>query len=424
MKAFKKLALVTAIAAAPFAHAEMTAIDDSLLGEMTGQAGISIELDTAITIDTFTYTDTDGAETGNAGNLVMSGIAFGGGTVGGSTALTHGDRLQDLVIEIDVDENEGVVIHLGGTDESASLGGLNPVDFGLHIDSVSASGVTANIASDINIAGNLGPIDVTINNQSGGDLIGVKAYFEVTSGNLDVDVIGLGISNLKIGQDSMPLLSGGDYQQDVRNAFYAQSVAANIAGGLSEADAQAASASLLTADANTLAALINGAAAAPSVVAAEAGITAGANAQIYQGNYDATIAGAVDPLNPTAAEITAAEDAGNAAVAADGGATATALIAADAGATAAGIEASANEQNATNMAFVAMTIGSGSANYSSLTEGDVVVNNALIVSLTDFNIDVSMDLSMGETAGVARSLGSIAIDNLNMSGTTLKIYGH
>jgi hypothetical protein len=424
MKAFKKLALVTAIAAAPFAQAEMTAIDDSLLGEMTGQAGISIELDTAITIDTFTYTDTDGAETGNAGNLVMSGIAFGGGTVGGSTALTHGDRLQDLVIEIDVDENEGVVIHLGGTDESASLGGLNPVDFGLHIDSVSASGVTANIASDINIAGNLGPIDVTINNQSGGDLIGVKAYFEVTSGNLDVDVIGLGISNLKIGQDSMPLLSGGDYQQDVRNAFYAQSVAANIAGGLSEADAQAASASLLTADANTLAALINGAAAAPSVVAAEAGITAGANAQIYQGNYDATIAGAVDPLNPTAAEITAAEDAGNAAVAADGGATATALIAADAGATAAGIEASANEQNATNMAFVAMTIGSGSANYSSLTEGDVVVNNALIVSLTDFNIDVSMDLSMGETAGVARSLGSIAIDNLNMSGTTLKIYGH
>jgi hypothetical protein len=81
MKTFKKLALVTAIATAPFAQAEMTSIDDSLLGEMTGQAGISIELDTAITIDTFTYTDTDGAETGNAGNLV---IAFDGG----STALT------------------------------------------------------------------------------------------------------------------------------------------------------------------------------------------------------------------------------------------------------------------------------------------------------------------------------------------------
>ncbi|MGB3666430.1 MAG: DUF6160 family protein, partial [Bermanella sp.] len=35
MKGLKKLALVTAVAAAPFAQAELTAMDDALLGEMT-----------------------------------------------------------------------------------------------------------------------------------------------------------------------------------------------------------------------------------------------------------------------------------------------------------------------------------------------------------------------------------------------------
>ncbi len=243
----------------------------------------------------------------------------------------------------------------------------------------------------------------------------------MTSGNLDVDVIGLGISNLKIGQDSMPLLSGGDYQQDVRNAFYSQSVAANMTGGLSQVDAEAASAPLLTADAATLAGLINGAAAAPSVVVADTSITAAANAQVSQAAYDASILTAVDPANPTDAEIATANTA--AAITNDAGTTAAAITA-NVGVLAAAINASANEQNATNMAFVAMTIGSGSASYSSLTEGDVEVNNALIVILTDFNIDVSMDLSIGEIGGVARSFGSIAIDNLNMSGTTLKIYGH
>lgn len=423
MKGLNKLALAVAISAAPFAQA-MESLDDSMLGEMTGQAGVTIELDTAVTIASMTYTDTDGKGSG-AGSVVMSGIAFGGATVGGSTSSVHDARLDDFKIDIDVDGTNGVIIHLGGTDSKASMLGFNPVDFGLHVDSVTASGVTNNLASDINIAGNLGPIDVTINNTSGSDLINVQAYFEVTSGNLNVDVMGLGINNLKIGQNSMPLLSAGSaYQQEVRNALYQSSVDAAVAGGATPGDAATTYAGLLTADATTLAGTINAFADNQSTSLAAAAITANVNSNIYQTAYDASIAGAVDPANPTAAEITAADTAGNAAVTTDGGATAAGAITADAGATATGIAAVAKAQNANNMAFVSMSIGNGSANYTSLSEGAVAVDNALIVNLDSFNIDVSMDLTMGSTGGIAREIGSIALDDLDMSGTVLKIYGH
>jgi len=400
MKAFKKLALVTAIAAAPFAQAELTSIDDAALSDMTGQAGITIELDTSISIANLNYTDTDGYDGGTSGTLGINGIVFGGAAVAGSNSSVHDARLDDFKIDIDVDGTEGVVIHLGGTDSSASMVGLNPVDFGLHIDSVTSSGVTSNIASDINIAGNLGPIDVKINNVSGGDLIDVQAYFEVTSGSLDVDVIGLGITNLTIGQDSMPLLSGGAYQQDIRNA---------LATALSNP-------ALATADAATLALAIDGAAAGDATIAAEAAITAGANAGIHQAAYDADFL-----IN---SDVDLANAAGDAAVLADAGATATGAIAADAGVTAAAVLAAANAQNVNNMAFVSLTVGNGSANYTSLTEGAVTVTNALEVNLTSFNVDIGMDISMGTTGVNARSIGSIAINDLDMSGTVLKIYGH
>ena len=55
MKGLKKIALVTAIAAAPFAaHADLKAMDDSAMGNITGQAGVTIELETQVSIGTFT----------------------------------------------------------------------------------------------------------------------------------------------------------------------------------------------------------------------------------------------------------------------------------------------------------------------------------------------------------------------------------
>jgi len=305
MKAFKKIALLAAISAAPFAQAELTSIDDAMLSEMTGQAGISIELDTAVSIGSLVYTDTDGlalAKGGSAtaGAVTMTNIQFGGATVAGGT----GDaRFDGILIDIDVDAGGGVIVHLGGTNTPGVMDGTASVDFGLHIDSIATSGMTGNLVDNVNIAGRLGPVDVSINNTTGSDLIGIKAYFEVQSGGMDVSVAGLGISNLTVGQDSAPMTTG---------------------------------------------------------------------------SYGPTI---------------------------------TALIEG---------EASADSSGVDNMAYAELTVGTAPVGFfntdTSALDG---VANALAIDIVSLNIDVAMDVSLG-----GRGIGSVALNDLDLSGTKLNIFGH
>ncbi|KZY59121.1 hypothetical protein A3752_12750 [Oleiphilus sp. HI0081] len=58
MKGLKKIALASAIAAvAAGAQAELKALDDSTMGELTGQAGLTIDLETKVSIGQFMYKD-------------------------------------------------------------------------------------------------------------------------------------------------------------------------------------------------------------------------------------------------------------------------------------------------------------------------------------------------------------------------------
>jgi len=105
MKGLKKLALATAVAAAPFAQAEMTAMDDALLEEMTGQAGITIDVNLDMTIDAIKYVDQDGDQTG-------------AGTQGAITlkTITMTDEVNGYAriagITIDADGTDGLVMGL------------------------------------------------------------------------------------------------------------------------------------------------------------------------------------------------------------------------------------------------------------------------------------------------------------------------
>ncbi len=369
MKTFKKLALVTAIAAAPFAQAELTSIDDATLSGMTGQAGISIELSAKVDIGSVVYTDTDGLDglAADAGSLAITGIALGGSVAG--TALDN------IKIDIDVDATDGLVIHLGAVNTADVLTGNNDVtgvdgatrdhqrvDFGLDVGSVSLNG-GANLASAINIQGNLGPIDVKIGNDG---TIDVDAYFEVTTGSMNIDVLGLGVTNLTIGDNGQPILTGayasdlGDFQDYVQEN--------------------------MTADQQT---------------AAEA-----TDAYAY---LQTAAGGSLDAATALAAVIR-------------GGAI----------------------KGVSNMAYVQMQITTGSTGYSHLDTSDadvanwtgdtIVVQNSLQIEVTKMNMDIGMDLSMGNAftmvggvtvgAAVDTSLGHVAINDLNLSGTTLKIYGH
>jgi len=311
MKTFQKLALVAAISAAPFAQAELVSISEEAMGDMTGQAGISIELDTAVTIASLAYGDTDGSTAGSSaqGDITVTGIAFGGGTVGGASGVADDARFDNIKIDIDVDDTAGVVIHLAAVDIQGALDGSNTADFGLSVASVTSSAAVGDvtIASGINLAGTLGPVDVNINNVGAGDFISVKAFFEVTTGSLDVDVIGLGVTNLVIDQDSNPFASDATY-----------------------------------------------------------------------------------------------------------------------GTTGLGLEAVGTGDD--NWAMVALSVGTTSTTLTDPAGTDTVIDNALSVTIASLDLDISANLTMGDIAGTALNLGSIAIQDLNMAPggvpTVLTIYGH
>jgi hypothetical protein len=73
MKGLKKLALASAVAAVSAgAQAELKALDDSALGELTGQAGLTIDVETKYTIGEFQYKD--------AGSVFLTGLSLGGNT--------------------------------------------------------------------------------------------------------------------------------------------------------------------------------------------------------------------------------------------------------------------------------------------------------------------------------------------------------
>jgi len=350
---------------------------------MTGQAGISIELSAQVSIGSIDYTDTDGllalSPNNAAGTLGINGIVLGG---------DGGGALDGIKIDIDVDNNAGLVIHLGAINTQDVLsGGAGRVDFGLSVADVTLQGNGSNavLASGISIGGNIGPVDIIIGNDGS---IDVDAYFEVTSGSLDLDVLGLGITNLTIGDDASPITSG----------IYAGQLTAVQAGVLAQ-----------TQDGTGNAFVVN--AAADIAIAGQSAFDGFAQ-------DGSEVNGAGDPVD---ANDKSAED-----LRTDAEAVAT-TTAYNNGAGSVDIAATnANTiKGVSNMAYVGMTIATISTNYQSTTTlQNVAVTDALNITIDSMNMDIGMDLTMGNDGANDLSLGSVAINDLNLSGTSLTIYGH
>ena len=91
MKGRNKLVLASAIAAiSAGANAELKALDDSAMGELTGQAGLTIDIETKYTIGEFAYKD--------AGSVLFQGISMGGGALSGGA----GSMLDNIRLNLDV----------------------------------------------------------------------------------------------------------------------------------------------------------------------------------------------------------------------------------------------------------------------------------------------------------------------------------
>jgi len=111
MKGLKKLALASAIAAvAVGAQAELKALDDSTMSEMTGQKGLTIDLETKWTIGEFAYVD--------AGAVVLKDLSMGGN----SAVAGGGSMLDNIRLTIDVAGAGEIENALGYTDNKLDYG--------------------------------------------------------------------------------------------------------------------------------------------------------------------------------------------------------------------------------------------------------------------------------------------------------------
>ncbi len=205
MKGLKKIALVAAIAAAPLAsHAGMKALDDTTMGNVTGQAGVTIELETRVSIGEFTYTD--------EGSFVVSDIEIGGADASGLLVdeggnrievpgmATQSDLLDDLKIDIDVALDGDAVIHVG------SITGA-PIDWGVQAGAMSLRAAdgseSTTLLSNLKGFGLLGALDIRVDTKdvgtyaNSGSLM-LDVAFTVERMDFDVDFLGVGVRGMSI----------------------------------------------------------------------------------------------------------------------------------------------------------------------------------------------------------------------------------
>jgi len=175
MKTFQKIALVSAIAAAPFAvQADLVPMEEALMGNTTGQAGVTIEIDLGndgIKVGSVVYTDTAhgiGPEI-NDTNGVAPGAAnyistYASYEDGGSVALENiSVNLTGTIVQtIDVSETGDLVMTASAPGVMAISAGNNAADT---TGAFSAVKLQAVDGSESELVNNLS-LDVTLGNST------------------------------------------------------------------------------------------------------------------------------------------------------------------------------------------------------------------------------------------------------------------
>jgi hypothetical protein len=365
MKTFQKLALVSAIAAAPFAaQADLTPMDDSLMGNTTGQAGVTIEIDlgtSGIKVGSVVYTDTQS----------------GSDTDGGSVALENiGVNLTGTLVQtIDVDGNGDLKMTMsspGSLSITAGDDGVNAGEFSA-LKLVAIDGSESEIINNLNVDVTLGTSTTTIKNLGNAASVGLGALSGAgVTGAYAADTSSMAIqmtTSLEVTDMDLGLFGYTDTQAAVLAAPAAQSMADGYNAGYADA---------VAADGGTPGANAAG------YVAALAASVGDANAD---GNVDA---GEVATLTPTVEA---------------GLANGSAIQVSDVSITGSGGGAFAVDQ-------VIWAVG-GNAKLPGSKAGVYIQLGAM-----------DLDINVGGIAIGGSSIGSLAVNGLELNGMTQRIYGH
>ncbi len=424
MKGLKKLVLATAVAAAPFAQAELTAMDDSFLEGMTGQAGITLDINLDMNIEEIRYADEDGygEDINDGGYLTLSKIKiFGDQGTANDQALIKG-------VTIDVDKDDGIVIGFG------QIGGVS--------DEVGTNAAAAVIASNYWTGVNI-TTDFGINGTQAGSLE-IKNFTNFVPNALALEGV------IKFGYDLVD--STGNVTAGAGgaagNTLNAAAIVAGSAGTIDMATAQVMADDMFTKVAlvvdgdATLGAIAN-ATSSTGLIAQEYAALGGGGEAVYEtakenvlNNTDAATVTAGSP-NGFAQAVTAGTHIDASVSITAGGAVGEGLtISAVVGFV---IEEMTFSDDGLAMGihnFTMYDTDAGTGAITGFTVDDLTIdvvsraadeNSASTAALQIAGLTTNGTIAMGDifigdhTTG---SIGSVAIRDIDMSNTQILIYGH
>ena len=204
---FKKLALAAAIATVPMASFAVESLDDATLSAATGQDGLAINLDLAVTTNTLIH-DKDGidaayqASYGSAGAIVISNMAIN--ATGVIVEIDAGDdssttSLTAPVLNVNVNLSNGLTLETG----TIGVGNSNRDD-----GAWGAVG-TVNIMNNMTISVGATSLNIQLGNEPQGAMIRINAAI---SGGLTMNNMGItdaSVGGGTLGSASMTLIDTG-----------------------------------------------------------------------------------------------------------------------------------------------------------------------------------------------------------------------
>lgn len=209
---FKKIALVTAIAAAPFSAFAAESLDDATLSGVTGQDGIAINLGLNVTTNAIIH-DTDGIDN------VSTAYSFDGAII--VTGLNINTQGNDIRVEVDAGDsstavgtapvlNINVAIPTGTTIQTGTLrvGNSNRDDAGWGYEAGSVSGV---IMSNATITLGATTANIQLGNEAQGNMIQVDTVITggVSIANSTLYDAGGVLTGGVVGSSNIQILDNG-----------------------------------------------------------------------------------------------------------------------------------------------------------------------------------------------------------------------
>ncbi len=217
MRALNKKVLITlSLTISTAAVAEIQHIDDAMLAGITGQSGITIEIDTKIHIGEVIYTDTASGALGDIGgggisaqNISIQGAnktSFFGSNIWG---VVPSDRLNNIKVTVDLNTGGDLVINMG----PAEYFGVIAFQVGMEKVQLLGTSAPSTLLSDLSIVGLAGAGSVIVGADD--NVINIVTSLAIDDLDVNADFLSLGLKDVQVTGASFDI----DAPQQLRAFF-------------------------------------------------------------------------------------------------------------------------------------------------------------------------------------------------------------